>query len=696
MRRILIVIFLIPFTISLMAQKVWVGITKTKDAAESVWQVLDEQFNPVFSSTEYPKDDSIPFSLEANKRYLFEVSITRVNKPDTILCRLYINSEPVLLVKTGVGPGDHFYYFFTGVRQPVTKITGGSDATISDFPWQVYLEAGNFSCGGSIIANDWVITAAHCTEDDLGNLIGAADMSVTVGANDPAAGGGKKYSVSQVIRNENYNSTTLENDLALIKLSQPINYTNATPIRLISRNDSAAGLTDPGVMSWVTGYGLTRVRPPSYPATLQKVQLPIVSNTQAAVVWSDIPLTDLMAGFLNGGKDACSGDSGGPLVVPVDSQYKLAGIVSWGSSNCTTYGAYTRVSTFESWISRKTGIEISFTPPVPSGDSIICPGIQSSNYTVGTVQGAASYEWAIQPSGAGTITGSSGDATVNWNQSYKGAAVIMLRVVRNNLPSDWSERFVHLANQTRLISQSEDTVICADQSIVLGVASEGYNLIYSWYKNDTLLKKGASNLVNFNGAEVSNSGIYRCNVSGSCGSDNSDPLTLTVYPLTAINNITPDSELAFGGSVDLSVSAVGHDLKYQWMVDSTGITNATISVLSLVHVNAGNSGLYSVRVDGTCGIVTSRNVYVYVKTQNFNNDPEVFVWPTHTNSSINIALSEAGIYDIRVFGASGSLVMERNECQYLTALDFSGLARGLYIISVYNNNFRKSFKVIRN
>ena len=66
---------------------------------------------------------------------------------------------------------------------------------------------------------------------------------------------------------------------------------------------------------------------------------------------------DLMAGYQNGNKDACNGDSGGPLVVPVFGEYKVAGIVSWGSTQCSTYGAYTRVSDFLQWIRSKTGLQ---------------------------------------------------------------------------------------------------------------------------------------------------------------------------------------------------------------------------------------------------------------------------------------------------------------------------------------------------
>jgi secreted trypsin-like serine protease len=152
-------------------------------------------------------------------------------------------------------------------------------------------------------------------------------MSVKVGTTSPQlASNGKTYLVNSVIVNPSYNSLTHENDVALLRLAGPINFTNATPIRLVSPYDISQGAIDPGVMSWVTGFGLISVTPEVFPTTLQKVQLPIISNAQASTVWGPIPATDLMAGFLNGNKDACSGDSGGPLVVPVFNGFKLAGL----------------------------------------------------------------------------------------------------------------------------------------------------------------------------------------------------------------------------------------------------------------------------------------------------------------------------------------------------------------------------------
>jgi hypothetical protein len=398
---ILIFLFiLLPF--AAVSQKVAVEVIKVADVALSEWQVLDEQNNQAFSGNEYFKDDSVFFTLEANKRYFLKISIIEIHNPDTTLYTLNLNEEAILLIPSNIKPGDYSFPFFTGIKSEEVKITGGTNAVISDFPWQVYFVSGDLLCGGSIISENWVVTAAHCTKNDDGTTISPSVMSVKAGATNPYnASEGKKYNISGVIVHENYNSITLENDIALLKVAEPINIANTSPIKLINSDDVASGATDPGVMSWVTGWGLTRVRPEVFPTILQKVQLPIVSNSQASVAWSSIPESDIMAGYLNGNKDACSGDSGGPLVVPVSDEYKLAGIVSWGSSNCNTYGGYTRVSDFETWIRTNTGIEKEYKPPAPQGDTLICQGNETSQYYIEPIIGATNYEWILLPAGAG-------------------------------------------------------------------------------------------------------------------------------------------------------------------------------------------------------------------------------------------------------------------------------------------------------
>ncbi|MCE5347133.1 MAG: trypsin-like serine protease [Bacteroidales bacterium] len=689
MKKFLFFFFLYMVPFSAMSQKVNMQVIKVGNVAESEWQILDEQYLPVFSGNEYFRDDSVSFSLEANKRYFLQISVSEVTVTDTNLYSLVLNGEPILLVNSETGPGDYFFPFFTGIKTEPSKITGGADASISDFPWQVYYESGNYLCGGSIISKNWIVTAAHCTKNDNGSAISASEMDIKVGASNPVYG--KKYYVSQVIVHENYNNETLENDIALLKLQEPINYENAKPIDLISAEDVANGATDPGVMSWVTGWGLTKVSPKVLPSVLQKVQLPIVSNTQAAKVWDDIPETDIMAGYLNGNKDACSGDSGGPLVVPVSGGYKLAGIVSWGSSNCNTYGAYTRVSSFGKWIEGK----ITYTPPSPAGDTIVCQGAESSLYSIDEISGASVYEWQLSPDNAGVIAGNSENAVVSWNLSYTGPAVVKLRVTVNDTVSGWSELNVKLAKNTKLLSQSDDTVLCAENQVSLKVEAEGYNLLYRWFHNGDVIQSGKSAGMNIVRAYTGDSGDYLCEISGSCGTVSSGNMNLTVYPLTRISYISPDITVDFGDDATLEVSSEGHDLVYQWQKDGEMIDNSNVSQLVLKDADANDIGLYRTIVTGTCGTETSDTVYVYISRENKSEEREVFVWPTITVDDFNVALSKEEYYNIRIFSTLGQLVKEKTKCRYQTTVNISNLTRGLYIVNVYNDKFRKSIKLIK-
>jgi len=672
-------------------------VIKTGSKSDASWRILDDRYLPVFNEDDYYSKDSIDFSLEAGKRFFFEVSVSDINPYDTALYTLVLNGEPIILIRPACGTGDHFFPFFTGLRSdPAAKITGGTDADISEFPWQIYLEADNFTCGGSLIASDWVITAAHCTRDDNDKPIPAASFDVIAGANDPRSGlQGKKYYISQVIVHEDFNSHTLDNDIALLKLAVPVDYANAKPVKLVSSIDAGLGVTDPGVLSWVTGYGLIRVRPTTYPTTLQKVQLPIVSNAQALTVWKDIPASDLMAGYLNGNKDACAGDSGGPLVVPVSGDYKLAGIVSWGSTSCNTYGAYTRVSDFESWITSKTGIEISFTAPVPEGDSIICSGAETTAYSAAEITGATGYEWQLTNQGAGVLTTSSNHALIRWSPGFTGSTYLKLRVARNADLSYWSQIKINVVNNTRITGQSKDTTICAQLPLDILVRSEGYNLIYSWYKDGDLIRTGKSADLNFTDLTVSDSGVYRCDISGSCGNTASGDINIAVLPVTDISSITPDTEVAMGTGVSLEVTAEGHDLTYKWFKDNIQLDGGTDPAYNILRSNANNTGLYNVLVNGTCGTIFSKKVYLYIKREDVVSDPDVFIWPTLTDNEINVALSNDKYYNILLTTVAGSPIKQLSNCKYRTAVSLESCPPGIYIVTVYYGSFRKSIRIVK-
>jgi hypothetical protein len=696
MKNVVLIFLFILIQLSAFSQKVTVRVIKAEDAAVSEWQILDEGYNIVFSGNEYFRADSVILTLEANKRYILAISVSKIVTDSTNFYSLILNDEPLILINTSIGSGDHFYPFFTGVRNEENKITGGTTASISDFPWQVYYISGNFRCGGSIISDQWIVTAAHCTKNEFGSAIPVANMFVKAGANNPNnSAEGQIYSVSEVIVHEGFDSQTLENDIALLKLQTPINSANAKPIKLISSEDVAYGEQDPGVMTWVTGWGLTQVSPPVKPSSLQKAQLPIVSNSQASAVWSSIPSTCIMAGYLNGNKDACNGDSGGPMIVPVFDGYKLAGIVSWGSTNCNTYGGYTSISKMENWIRGKTGIPKEYIPPAPVGDTLVCSGVLSSQYVVSPIAGATAYEWQITPQASGSVSWNNEKATVTWNPVFIGQATLIMRVTLNGVVSEWSRLYLKVVLNTRLLSQTPDTAICTAKPISLFVGAEGYNLNYKWFQDGILKQSGTSPEIIFRSAVTSNSGIYKCKITGYCNSLYSNDIGLTVYPLTKATAISPDVSVSFGSDITLEVSSEGHNLVYQWLRDGNIIENSDSPKLFLYGLNASDIGLYYSYINGTCGNVTSDSVYVYVKNQHDSGDPNIFLWPSVTSDEFTVALGNDEVYSINIYNTSGQIVKEIKDCQFDTIVSVSAIGKGTYIVKVYNSNFRKSMRFIK-
>jgi hypothetical protein len=376
-------------------------------------------------------------------------------------------------------------------------------------------------------------------------------------------------------------------------------------------------------------------------------------------------------------------------------EYKLAGIVSLGSQNCDTYGAYTRVSDFIDWITTTTGLPIDFRPAVPKGDTIICHGIESSQYTVQAVTGATNYEWKVLPASAGTITGNFLNASIIWNPAYNGTVNIIVRVTVNNIVSDWSRLDATLPFDTKLIAQSADTALCTGLQATLFVNVEGHDLNYTWSKGNQVIQSGTSRNLIFQSSTVDESGTYICKITGSCGSVTSNPINLTIYPLTKITSISPNTEGLFASDITLNVTSEGHDLNYQWEKDGNSINNSNTAGLFLQNLNAADIGIYRVTVTGTCGVQTSDSIYLYVKRSNYTADPQVFVWPSITTTEFNVALNNDATYNIQIFNSSGIKIREQTNCRYQTTVNISTLAAGVYLIEVYNADFRRSIKVVK-
>lgn len=253
-------------------------------------------------------------------------------------------------------------------RVPQPDIVGGAEVPDPNpYRWQAaivslpYQGTNSQYCGGSLIAAQWVLSAAHCFSnsgditpvDQVGVLVGVRDLRVPTSA----------LSVSRIIVHPGYMESTFANDIALLQLSEPVSDTSLI-IPLSTASDDAT-LAAPGTLATVSGWGGLVGYPPGgsppggqqYPDVLHAVQLPIVDNPTCQGSNSTVLDSMICAGFAEGGKDACQGDSGGPLVVPDgNAGYVQVGIVSFGLGCAApgAYGVYTRVSSFDDWISFST------------------------------------------------------------------------------------------------------------------------------------------------------------------------------------------------------------------------------------------------------------------------------------------------------------------------------------------------------
>lgn len=229
------------------------------------------------------------------------------------------------------------------------RIIGGNTTNITDHPWQVSLQLlSNHFCGGTLITSQWILTAAHCVDNAFFQRL----MSVRIGSTYTDRGG-EVIKAAEVIIHPGWDfvhTQQHDNDIALIKLSSPVNV--STTARSIDLPSVDLNISD-GSALVVSGWGMTKEDSYNVVA-LREVSVPYVPLELCQLLYSDseyhISNNMLCAGVVGvGGKDACKGDSGGPAVYKNEV---LVGVVSWGSGcgHARHPGVYVRVTEYVNWI----------------------------------------------------------------------------------------------------------------------------------------------------------------------------------------------------------------------------------------------------------------------------------------------------------------------------------------------------------
>uniref|UniRef100_A0ABK0L809 Vitamin K-dependent protein C n=1 Tax=Rattus norvegicus TaxID=10116 RepID=A0ABK0L809_RAT len=234
------------------------------------------------------------------------------------------------------------------------RIVNGTLTKQGDSPWQAILldSKKKLACGGVLIHTSWVLTAAHCLESSkkLTVRLGEYDLR----RRDPWE---LDLDIKEVLVHPNYTRSNSDNDIALLRLSQPATLSKTIVPICLPNSGLAQELSQAGQETVVTGWGYQsdKVKDGRRNRTfiLTFIRIPLAARNDCMQVMNNVVSENMLcAGIIGDTRDACDGDSGGPMVVFFRGTWFLVGLVSWGEGcgHLNNYGVYTKVGSYLKWI----------------------------------------------------------------------------------------------------------------------------------------------------------------------------------------------------------------------------------------------------------------------------------------------------------------------------------------------------------
>lgn len=241
-------------------------------------------------------------------------------------------------------------------------IVGGVVAGEGEFPWIVsfqYKQRGDkmkHFCGGVIISEHWVLSAAHCFYKLVDNKA-MERVRIMAGTNNIFDNTGDVYEIEKTIVHSGFEDKSFHDDIALLRTKKPINFRKSESNYKVNSVCLPPYKTDkvayPPETAVVSGWGATKSGLEDTPEKLLKVTVALINHDECLKTYSDVhklTMSQKTVCYGKDNKDSCQGDSGGPLVKFVNGRIYTIGIVSFGAGCGTFPGVYTSVVQYRDWI----------------------------------------------------------------------------------------------------------------------------------------------------------------------------------------------------------------------------------------------------------------------------------------------------------------------------------------------------------